>query len=201
MFKDVGKKIKGLAKFCAYVCFIGGTKLISIILVVIAISTLFCSCGNGKYKAKFDLAVDEALSGNFDEAKALFSEIPLDYQPKKSYLSVDDWINDIDKYGDSEFIGEWTAEDSRGSWELEIEQDVYDFSGIVFHYSKRFATPGGTSVSEFGELIINEDGTSARYSPYSSKGSNYKHYSLELANSNTIEIYFNGELEVKLHRS
>ena len=142
--------------------------------------------GCSQYDKLYDNACEKAMSGEVAKAKEMFSEIPENYEPENYNASPSKWIESIDKYYNSKFIGVWKS----GSYIIEITQDSDKMSGIYLRYKKEYTSPGGVTVRDSGCVNIKDDGKTATY--YSSSASNAKNYELIMTNDNTIEVYFDG---------
>ena len=150
------------------------------------------------YDKLYDNACEKALSGEIAKAKEMFLQIPENYEPKNNNISPSQWIESIDKYYNSKFIGVW----QNGSYVIEITQDLYKTSGVFLRYNKEYTSPGGVTVRDSGFVRIEDDGKTATY--YNSSASNAENYELIMANDNTIEVYFHGwsgyKMEITLRR-
>ena len=172
-----------------------------IILLCAVVFISISSYQKNALKEKYEAAVAAAENKDFETAKKLFGELPPDYQyEKKVYdtITAQDWIDDINKYCDSPFIGEWTAKNSQGNWKIDIHISVIDFKGVYLAYNKSYTSPGGVRLGDFGDIYLYNDGVTASYT--NSGESNAKHYKLVLTSENTLELYFQNELEVTLHK-
>ena len=184
-------------------------KVILVIVSVLVIGgILFASISfyntaktEAEMKTKYEEAVAAAEDKDFITARQLFSELPMDYQYEDKELktiTVQDWIESIDRCKDSPFVGEWKAKNSQGKWDIDIYLSVFDYRGVTIRYSKSYTSSGGVHIGDFGDLYVYNDGITASYT--NSNKSNSGHYKLVLKDSNTLELYFDNELEVVLHK-
>lgn len=178
--------------------------LISILVLAIATTVIILSIEaheENSMKARYEEAVSLAKNKEFDTARQLFSQLPADYQyEEKAWrtITVSDWIESIDEKSTSPFIGEWSASTSQGKWDLDIYVSATDSGGVGLNYSKSYTSTGGVHIGDFGDLYVYDDGVTAAYT--NSGKSNSSHYKLKLVNQNTLEIYFDNELEVTLNK-
>lgn len=173
-------------------------KIIPILLVILL---LICSCslpGCSSNKKIYEQAFELAKGHHFTEARELFSMLPADYEPDSSSPDAGTWIEGIDKYVDSPFIGTW----QNGNYIIEIVLKVSIYSGVHLEYEKEYTSPGGIFLWDYGYVGIKDDGKSAYY--YWSKESNAKNYTLILINNKSMEVWFDGlsgdEREVILYK-
>lgn len=154
---------------------------------------------------KYEEAVDCAVNDEIEKAKLLFSELPKDFKPypedMKHYgdLSPDGWLNSINKYYYSDFIGDWEGDD----YKLHIARIVSENDGVYLSFDRKAYSPSGVGSGDMGTLNVSSDGKTADFTSLSSEyggKSNSKYYDLKLVNQNTIELYFKHNLEATLYR-
>ena len=159
-------------------------KIIFIVLLFIVCFSL-ANCSNKNDKA-YDEACQAVFDDNIELAKQLFNDIPDDYKPSDYSVTPNEWLESIDRYYDSVYIGTW----KNGSYSIEISRNASEINGVYLSYYKRYTSPGGVTVSDHGWIRVSTDGNTATY--YNSSSSNAKNYELRLIDENTIEVWFDG---------
>ena len=163
-----------------------------LLAVVVLFSTILLSGCTGErriYKESYDIykeAYDFAWQHCFVEARALFAQLPADYAPESGGVDAGTWIESIDKYADSQFVGKWER-DTHG---IEITLKVDRYKGVYLEYDKEYTSPGGVRIWSYGDVGVRGDGSVAYF--FNSNQSNAENYELKLINSNTLEVWFDG---------
>ena len=145
-------------------------------------------------ETKYEKAVAAVNNGDIETAKKIFSELPKDYSNGDNWITVEEWIDSIDLYYNSPFIGLWI----KGSYSTDISREISESSGVYLSYSKKYTSPGDITIRDHGWVRIKEDGITAKFTN-ASQG-NAKHYTLVLTSATTIEVYFKDEKVVTLSK-
>ena len=173
-------------------------KMFLILITIFLLLNVFLLVGCSSNKKTYEEACQLAREGDIDSARTLFSQLPADYRPDTSKPDAYTWIEGIDKYVDSPFIGIW----KNGTYIIEITLEVDNYSGVHLEYDKEYTSPGGVRVWDYGYVGVEDDGKTAYY--YRGHQSNAKNYTLILSDENTMEVWFDGingyEKEITLHR-
>ena len=155
--------------------------------------------GCSSKRSIYENAFEAARSWEFDVAKDQFSTLPEQYHPSSSDLTAAAWIQSIDKYAESPFIGTW----ENGTYLIRISLAVDAYNGVHLEYKKEYTSPGGISMRDYGYVVVADDNATASFC----KGyaTNSKNYTLSLINDNCLEVWFNGingiECEVTLSKA
>lgn len=170
--------------------------LILTIILIVAINNHREAKQEDAYSETYSNAIGYLREGNPEKAKELFATLPDDYANSEYGLTAGQWPAEIDAKYNTDYLGFW----GNNYYSIEITQRI-SFLGIAIEYRKD--VKDGLLVYE-GKLHITEPNqTNVKLG--SSKGSIYyesnaHNYRLVLVDENTMEVYFQGELQRTLSK-